>query len=298
MRAFFSYTDGNSSKYGIDDRMIEDISNATQSIKVAIYHLTSDNIRDALIDAYNSGVDVKVFTDDGSENDTDIIALKNAGIPVRDDNNSNSLMHNKFMIIDGKILWSGSTNYTYSAFYRNNENAVRIENENIASFYSQQFDELYNDDIKSGSLNSSKLEIYFSPEDNFRQRMIALINSATTSIHFLIYSFTNKEIADALIDAQNRGVEVEGVVDEDWSSNQYSKDEYLINAGIDLKYDGNPYTLHDKVMIIDDNIVITGSYNFTNSANDRNAENSLVIKDNTIANEYENEFEKIYNLAH
>lgn len=278
--------------------MIEDISNATQSIKVAIYHLTSDNIRDALIDAYNSGVDVKVFTDDGSENDTDIIALKNAGIPVRDDNNSNSLMHNKFMIIDGKILWSGSTNYTYSAFYRNNENAVRIENENIASFYSQQFDELYNDDIKSGSLNSSKLEIYFSPEDNFRQRMIALINSATTSIHFLIYSFTNKEIADALIDAQNRGVEVEGVVDEDWSSNQYSKDEYLINAGIDLKYDGNPYTLHDKVMIIDDNIVITGSYNFTNSANDRNAENSLVIKDNTIANEYENEFEKIYNLAH
>ena len=294
LRAFFSYNDGDSSRYGIDDRMIEDISNATESIKVAIYNLTSDEIRDALIDAYSAGVDVSVYTDDSNKDDEDIIMLKNSGIPVYDDHNKYALMHDKFMVIDNKIVWSGSTNYTEQSFYKNYENAVRIVDHGVANFYAQEFLEMISDTLIPKPYISPKLEIYFSPEDNFRERLLTLINKATTSIHFMIYSFTNKEIADALINAQDRGVEVEGVFDKSWSSNRYSKDEYLEDAGIDIKYDGNPYTLHDKVMIIDDEIVVTGSYNFTNSANDKNEENSLIIKDISIANKYENEFDKIY----
>jgi phospholipase D len=110
----------------------------------------------------------------------------------------------------------------------------------------------------------------------------------------MIYAFTDKDIADALIKAYNRGVVVKGVFDEDFNTNKYSQYNYLKDNNIDVLVDGNEFLLHDKVMIIDKNIVITGSYNFTLSANNKNAENSLVIISPQIYQKYKNEFFKIY----
>ncbi len=278
--------------------MVDDISMANRSIKVAIYNLTSDNIRDALIQAHDYGIDVSVYTDDSNKNDEDIAILKQNGIPVYDDHNKYALMHDKFMVIDDRIVWTGSTNYTAQSFYRNYENAVRIVDSGVANFYAQEYLEMISDTLVPKPYISQDLEIYFSPEDKFREsKLLPLINRAKKSIHFLIYSFTNKEIANALINAYNRGVEIKGVFDKSWSTNRYSKDEYLKDTGIDIKYDSNPYTLHNKVMIIDDKIVVTGSYNFTNSADSKNEENSLVIKNEQIADRYEDEFERIYEKA-
>ncbi len=298
LSVFFSDTDGESRRYGIDNRMIEDITHAQRRIRVAIYHLTSEPLTEALIDAHRSGIDVEVYTDDGHAGDTEMVALKNGGISVRDDGDDGALMHDKFMIIDSQIVWSGSTNYTPSAFYKNDENAVRIEDAVVAATYAKEFEALYTHAaVVPQPYTSDALEIYFSPENDFRGRMLTLIDHATTSIHFLIFSFTNRAIADALIRAAHRGVEVKGVFDKGWSGNRYSKDEYLSDAGIDVAYDANPYTLHDKVMILDGKTVITGSYNFTNSANDRNAENALVIHKEAIADVYENAFDAVEALA-
>ena len=295
IRIYFSQTSG-SYNGGIDEIMVSDIQSATKSIYLAIYEMTNDKFKNALIDAFQNGVNVVIMTDDDHKDDEDMVDLKNAGIPVYDDDKS-ALMHNKFMILDEKILWSGSSNYTYYGFYRNNENDIRIEDENIAKYYKKQFDELITKNITPSVYLSSSVDIYFSPEDDFKDKLIDLIDSANSNIYFLIYAFTDKDIADALIRAYNRGVDVKGVFDEDFNSNQYSKYDYLKNAGLDVKLDGNSFLLHDKVMIFDKKTVVTGSYNFTLSANNDNAENSLIIKSQTIYNKYEEEFEKIYEEA-
>jgi len=294
---FFSKTTGMPYSGGIDDRIIADISHAQSSIYLAIYEITNDRIRDALIDAHTRGVDVSIVTDDGSKDDDDIITLESAGITVLNDEKKSALMHNKFMIIDDRILWSGSTNYSYYAFYRNYENAVRISSHAIADFYTDEFFELQNHHAIAGILQNSLADIYFSPEDHFKNRLLTLIHQAKQSIYFMIFAFTDKDLADALIDAQKRGVRVKGVFDERFNKNRYSKFDYLKDAGIDVKLDGNPQTLHDKVMIFDDNVTVTGSYNFTLSANSKNAENSLVFTDKTINQQYKNEFYKIYTEA-
>jgi phosphatidylserine/phosphatidylglycerophosphate/cardiolipin synthase-like enzyme len=256
--------------------------------------MTNDKFKDALISAYNRGLEVKIMVDDDHKDDEDIVALKNAGIEVFDDNRS-ALMHNKFLIVDKRVVWSGSTNYTYYAFYRNNENAIRIENSSIALFYKQQFDELVAHSTNQLIYDSDVVDIYFSPEDDFKTKLISLIDSATFNIYFMIYAFTDKDVADALIRAKNRGVFVRGVFDEGFNANQYSKYDYLKNAGVDVKLDGGSFTLHDKVMIFDGITVVTGSYNFTISANQNNAENSLIIDNSLIYQKYENEFVRIYN---
>ncbi len=222
--------------------------------------------------------------------------LIEAGVLIHKDNDESSLMHNKFLVIDDSIVWSGSGNYSYYSFYRNYENFVRIDNENIANFYTQEFDELKENLSIPDYYKYNNIEVFFSPEDNIKEHLINYIQNAKDSIYFMIYSFTDIDIANALIEAKNRGVEVKGIFDDKWSQNRYSKDEYLKNNNIEIKYDDSKRLLHNKVIIIDNKITITGSYNFTEAANNENRENSLIINDKNIANNYTKEFFRIYNL--
>jgi len=299
LQVFFSKTSGDYYDGGVDNNITDDINSAKESVYMAMYDLTNSMITDALIDAKNRGVDVKVTTDDDKINDEKYQELIDAGIVVTDDEDSYALMHNKFLIVDNKILWSGSGNYTVYSFYRNYENYVRITNADIASGYKKEFDLLNsNDDSLYQGFSVDNVDIYFSPDSNFEDKIIALINSAQKSVYFLAFSFTNEDIANALIDAKNRGVEVKGVFDEGQNDYQeYSKYDYLLDNGVDVKIDGNSYKLHSKVFIIDDNITITGSYNFTKQADDYNNENSLIIKDSNITAKYQDNFLTIYNEA-
>jgi len=298
INAYFSQTSGNYRLGGgIDDLLIENINKADYEILLAIYALSNDRIRDALVSAYHRGIRVLVYTDEGEFFDEDIKVLKEAGIAVLSDEDPSALMHNKFMIIDKEIVWTGSCNYSYYAFYRNNENLVKIKGNKIAAVYREQFFELWEGKYIEKAYVSEVLEIYFSPEDDFEQRLLALIAQAKSEISFLAFAFTNKTIAEALIAKQHSGVRVRGVIDEKQNSYQSSSQyNYLKSQGIDVRLDGNKFTLHDKIMIIDET-VITGSYNFTQKANDTNNENSIVVHNGKFKALYAEEFEKIYAQA-
>ena len=274
--------------------IVRDIKQAKFSIKLAIFNLTSKKISSALIDAKNRGLDVKVITESSNLESSGFKELKSANIAVLEDGVSYSLMHNKFMVIDNRLLWSGSANYSDFSFYRNWENFIRVEKDDIATLYSNEFDEIVSNLKEVDVYNKSGLEVYFSPDDNFKSRVLELINSATSSIKILAYSFTDKDIANALIDAKDRGVKVKVIVDGKWSDNVYSKDEYLQDYGVDLKRFYSSSILHDKVIIVDKNITVTGSYNFTESANSRNRENSIIVHNSLAAKLYIEEFNKIY----
>ena len=293
---FFSKQSGSYYSKGVDFNITQDINDAKKSIYMGIYALTNKKITQALIDAKNRGVKVEVTTDDKSISTSKFQELIDAGIKVTDDKNPKALMHEKFLIIDDNILWSGSANYTVYAFYRNYENFVRIKSSKVSSIFTKEFNLLknHNNQLFIGG-KYKNIEIFFSPDSRFEDILINKIKIAKKRVYFLAYTFTSKKIANALIEANKRGVEVKGVVDEDESLNQESsKYNYLLENDINVKVDSNSYKLHSKVVIIDDDITITGSYNFTTQANLYNNEDSLIIKDKNITNFYTKEFNKIY----
>lgn len=136
------------------------------------------------------------------------------------------------------------------------------------------------------------LDVCFSATENCVDRLTWWLRRANSSIHVMMYSFTEDELGDALAEALRRGVEVEVVFEEN-QVNEYSEFWKLREVGVKVYLDGNRYLMHHKVAVIDGVIVVTGSYNWSASAEDRNDENLLIIRSASLASLYEEEFERV-----
>ncbi|NMA44907.1 MAG: phospholipase D family protein [Candidatus Diapherotrites archaeon] len=141
---------------------------------------------------------------------------------------------------------------------------------------------------------ANTIEPYFCPEDECSKKVIGQINSANKSIYVAIYSFSMNEIADALILAHNRGVEVKVIFDYSQSKMDYSVDEKLSDAGIEIKRSDGSGLMHNKFCIIDENVVMGGSFNYSVNADEKNDENLLVIYSEELAAKFLNEFNEIW----
>ena len=133
---------------------------------------------------------------------------------------------------------------------------------------------------------SSTLAAYFSPKGGATEAIVQELGSAKTSILVQAYSFTSAPIAKALVAAHERGVKVEIILDKSHLTERYTNAPFLAKSGIPVKIDSAHAIAHNKVMVIDGEIVITGSFNFTKAAEDKNAENLLVIRDKPLAEKY------------
>jgi len=132
----------------------------------------------------------------------------------------------------------------------------------------------------------SGLEVYFSPHGGCTDAIIRELNKAQTTILVQAYSFTSAPIAKALLNAHKRGVKVEVILDKSQRTQKYSSSTFLFNVGIPVKIDARHAIAHNKVMVIDGETVITGSFNFTKAAEEKNAENLLIISDKKLAERY------------
>lgn len=128
------------------------------------------------------------------------------------------------------------------------------------------------------AIEKPEIEVYFSPRGGCQAAIIREIENAEKQVLVQAYSFTNADIAKALLEAKKRGVEVEVILDKSQETAKYSRATFFHNMGISLLIDDKHTIAHNKIMIIDGNIVITGSYNFSESAEERNAENLLILK--------------------
>ena len=136
---------------------------------------------------------------------------------------------------------------------------------------------------------ASKLDVCFTPPSGCSEKIIEEINNSKVSIYVQAYGFTSKTIADSLIKAHLRGVKVQVILDRsNMSKKGYSKLMDLKEAGIDISLDIVPGIAHNKVMIIDEKKVITGSFNFTEAADKRNSENVIIIEDKETVKQYLN----------
>ncbi len=314
-QAYFThpvYPDSDENHHGgVDAAIVADFASAQQSIKLAAFDFDLPSLTQALLQAKQRGVTVQMVVDDENLESAEVAdamgQLEKAGVGVTYDSRP-AFMHNKIIVIDDRVLWTGSMNLTVNGVYRNDNNMIRTTVEPLVQNYVQRFSDLFAGRMGSSApantpnprlelANGASIETYFSPSDGVQPHILDALRSAKQSVDVLAFSFTDDETAQELIGLHQAGVDVRLVMEK--RSIQGTGSEYatLEAAGIPSYPDGNCYVAHNKVMIIDQRIVITGSYNFTGSAEKSNDENLLIINDPDLAQHYHAEFERLLNAA-
>jgi PLD-like domain/Metal binding domain of Ada len=129
------------------------------------------------------------------------------------------------------------------------------------------------------SFSPARVAVYFSPNGGATEAVVRELNAAQTQVLMQAYSFTSVPIAKALVEAHKRGVKILAVLDKSNETDKYSAATFLHNFGIQPLIDAEHAIAHSKVMVIDSTTIMTGSFNFTKAAEEKNAENLLVIND-------------------
>jgi phosphatidylserine/phosphatidylglycerophosphate/cardiolipin synthase-like enzyme len=135
-------------------------------------------------------------------------------------------------------------------------------------------------------VSSDQIAVFFSPRGGCTEAVVEALGQAKTSVLIQAYSFTSAPIAQAVVEAHKRGVHTEAILDKSQRTEHYSEADFLAHAGIPVLIDDKHQIAHNKIMVIDANTVITGSFNFTKAAEEHNAENLLVIKNRELAARY------------
>lgn len=302
-------SNASSYKGGPDEALASAIDQAQVSVDMAIYDLNLWSITNAVINAHRRGITVRLVLESDNLDEPQIQSIKEAGIQILGDRRE-GLMHNKFTIIDRMEVWTGSMNYTTSDAYYNNNDLIHLSSQQLAQDYTNEFEEMFLDDMfgpdvvkntpyPSVQIDNTRIEVLFSPDDGTAIRLLELIRDAQKSINFLAYAFTSDSLAEAILSRARMGVVVAGVFEESQIQvNNASEYKRTQSAGLNVRLDGNPRNMHEKVLIIDEQIVVTGSYNFSRSAEESNDENTLIIHNADIAAQYLAEFNRIYNKGH
>lgn len=290
---------------GPDVALVAAMNEARLSLDVAVYSMSLESVRDALLAAHRRGVTVRIVMESGNMERSAPQRLTNAGIEIIGDRRE-GLMHNKFVIIDRAEVWLGSMNLTTSGTYEENNNLVRIRSTKVAENYLAEFNEMFDDDFFGPdtlantpnprlTIDGVVIETYFSPDDRVGRRILELLKGAEKSIHFLAFSFTTDDFAETIISKARQGLTVAGVMDEgQFKSNTGGEFDNFKAASLSVYLDGNPSNMHHKVFIIDQEIVIFGSYNFSASAENKNDENVMIVFDPDFAAQFMAEFERVY----
>ena len=293
---------------GVDGPLVKAIDNAKLSIDVAAYSLSLNSVRFALINAHDRGVTVRVVMESTNMDRSDPQDMIAAGIPIVGDEQQ-GLMHDKFVLIDKSEVWLGSMNFTDSGAYDDNNNMMRIVSTKIAENYAIEFNEMFDEDLfgpetraetpnPSITIDGTQVDTYFSPDDGVINQLASVLRGAEESIYFLAFSFTSNDLGAIVREKDAAGLTVQGVMeDEQVKSNQGTEYDPFQQADLDVRIDGNEGQMHHKVFIVDGKIVVMGSYNFSQSAEERNDENILIIYNEVIAKQYLLEFQRVWSLT-
>lgn len=297
IRVYFSPRDH------LPDPLVGLIDSAQDSVWAAFYSLGLPEVAEALVRAADRGAEVRVIMDRAASRPALSMShrLAERGL-LRTDYSTGDLMHNKFVVIDGFITWTGSYNPGYLGTYRDDNNAVAISSLRVAERYRRRFEKLWDGRFGRASPPSSappvfevggvKIEVYFSPGDDCAGRIIELVSGAEKSVHFATFVFTHLRLAEALLSKHQEGVEVRGVM-ERGQAGPWSCFRLFQAAGMDVVWDRNPHYLHHKFFVIDEKTVITGSFNPSRAAETGNDENVIIVHHPAVAELFREEFERL-----
>jgi phosphatidylserine/phosphatidylglycerophosphate/cardiolipin synthase-like enzyme len=308
------------------------IDNAKRSIDCAIYSMSGTpgtTIANALISARNRGVKVRVICEYDNRSTAPFNSLVSNGIPLIDDrfdsiNYGAGLMHDKFVVVDGRggapestWVWTGSWNLTDPGTNDDYQNSIEVQDQALAVVYTMEFQEMWGSSTDVANAANSRFgarklddtphkfaigghdaACYFSPSDGANWQIVSLINAAQHSVGFEDLTLTRSDIANALIAQKTAGRTVRGDLDNGTDSgSEYAN---LVTAGVDVHLKSGSGLLHHKYLLVDadnpgwDGTVLTGSHNWSASAENSNNENTFILHDPDIANQYLQEFAARY----
>lgn len=299
------------------DTAIAYMQRAKESIDICLYTFDNANgLVDALIDADNRGIQVRVVVEEEESNPA-LINVLPGEVTLRP-TDVDGIMHNKFILIDtdsddpnAPIVWTGSTNFSDGQLNRDPNEVIIIQDQSLARGYQLEFEELLGGRFGSNKrelkpseyiVGGKRVEAYFSPSQDVRTELFRTIETADSELYTANLIITRNNIAFALLDEAAEGVYVAGITDDDGNPFGEDDDDYPYQILVDglpagqYFSDEMSYIFHYKYMIVDahdlgsDPLVWTGSYNWTNSAQFRNDENVVVVHDATIANLYYQSF--------
>lgn len=288
------------------------INSSKSTIDIALYGWADiPQIELALKNAEARGVIIRIVYDTktNSENyypetDNFIKKFKN----VRSDkienssNMTNMLMHNKFAIFDKQKVYTGSMNFSTTGLSGFNQNNVIVINSaQIAQIYSKEFEQMYNgkfhklkeptNNSQNIMINGNNFSVFFSPQDKvITSQVVPLVNKAQEYIYIPAFLVTHKTLTNALIEANNRGVDVRIIVDATNTGTRNSTFKILRSANIPVKVENYAGKMHTKSIIIDNKYLVIGSANFSNSGENKNDENVLIIESHRMAKFYRDFF--------
>ena len=290
--------------------ILKQINNAQKSIDMALYGYSDiPDITTALQSAIKRGVRIRLVYDinaNGTNFYPDTLKLAKTLVESKTDvgdlQYQNAIMHNKFVIIDKKIVITGSANYSSTDISGFNTNDILfISSPEVAEIYEQEFRQMfYNkfhrkkttiENKENILLGNSIISIYFSPQDDtINSVLIPLVDNAKQYIYIPMFAITHKKFAQALINAHARGVDVKIILDATNAPQKHSAHENLRKAGIPVKVENYAGKMHTKNIIIDDKYLISGSMNLSKNGNSKNDENTLVIENPNFVKFYKKVF--------
>jgi len=314
-------------------RLVTRLNAAQRSIDAAIYNLSGTpgaTLASALVSAKNRGVKVRVICEDDNRSNAPFNTIAASGIPLITDrfdaiNNGLGLMHDKFLVIDSRggapdsaWVWTGSWNPTDPGTYNDLQNSIEVQDQALANVYTLEFDEMWgsgtdtpnaavsrfgarklDDTPHTFMVGGHEVEAYFSPSDGVTSQIESVLGAAQHSIGFEMLTLTRSDIADVLIARHNAGVAVRGDLDN--STDAGSQYAYLVSGGVDVRLKtGVSGLLHHKYCIVDAEnpgwgpMTLTGSHNWSSAAENNNNENTLVVHDPDVTNQYLQEFAARY----
>ena len=306
----------NRSKYTLDIAVYNFTSYSSASLA---------NVVTAINSAYSRGVKIRWIHNGTSATANTGVALINSAIPTLASPSSGpyNIMHDKFMVVDAhspnpdeSIVWTGSTNWSVAQFDQDYDNVIIFQDSALAHAYLGEFNQMWGDTGMTPNATLSKfgpdkvdlgrhnfvidgkqVELYFSPSDHTNDHIASAILTANKDLYFGMYTFTYSTDANNIVTVKNNGVYVAGILDQYTVTASGSEYPTLnTNLGTNLKVYSGSNLYHNKYLIVDpsdacsDPMVLTGSHNWTSSANTQNDENTVIVHDATIANVYYQSF--------
>lgn len=288
-------------------RVVGLIDGASTSIRVAQFTFSRKEIEQALLRAQSRGVGIRVAMDTGQDNPNSLATrLQTAGVdvrfvPGRDVNGRLGLLHTKFMMVDDRVLLTGSNNWSSTGTSINNENTMvlrgRADDEIIKGF-ACNFESIWNADLNAAASCSGE-NVFFTPGSAARRMIQDSIGSATSSIDVLMHHFTLRDLAKELAKAQERGVSVRIIVNEaDRTEVQNSSFQRLLDAGGEIHFkrvNEDAYQfMHNKLAIFDGKVLVNGSGNWSGAAFFDNYENFVRYYEPQVVRDFEDMYERLW----
>jgi phosphatidylserine/phosphatidylglycerophosphate/cardiolipin synthase-like enzyme len=282
-----------------------------QNLMIAVQEIDNRKIAEAIVEARLRGVNVDLVVEQsyllGKNKPADLAsafeaagsheinrflfnAILRSTADVKMDFNP-SIFHQKFMVLGNSVL-TGSTNFTDTGVAKNLNHIVTFNDAEVANAFKKEFNEIKNgrfgrqsidrDEVpKEATVSTIRVKPLFAPDHAPEMEIMKQILKAKQRVDFAAFTFAQSSgIDDALIAAHDRGVEVHGVLDRRQGNQKWAAKKTLSDAGIDIKLAGGRGALgklHHKLMVIDDQLSIFGSFNYTKPANHSNDENIVIV---------------------